>query len=594
MKYTKNKGYSISYILKSPWVIIPSVAIAYAVAAKLSQLVKIPPGDISPVFAASGIALAAVLMYRWPALIGVFLGSFLTNATAFPLKLVLLFIGLGAAAGAGTSAYLIRRFCNNENYLSSGKNVIILVFFGAIIGCIISPAIGVFSLSLAGNIPWEYFTPSFLTWWVGDASGVIVVVPLILAWNLKSYYRKNLIYAIESILLVFALLVLCYYVFFSGLRFDYFLSLLLVYAAFRFDIRFVSAMALVIAIFATIGTSMGTSLYAGNSANITLIHLISFLTVSISSALIFAGIMTERKLALIELEKHRNNLEMLVAERTNDLETLNKELMSTNEELNDKNQIINDQNSELTSTMEHLKETQSHLMQAEKMASLGVLTAGVAHEINNPLNFIIGGYAGLDNYFNETGQYKDKRIPILLNSIKTGVDRAADIVRGLNQFSRHSEAHTEDCDIHSIINNCLVMLNNQLKNRIEVYKDFTSEVVTIPGNVGKLHQVFINILNNSSQAIDKKGSISITTHKQEKSIIIEISDTGKGISKENLPKISDPFFTTKDPGEGTGLGLSITYTIIQEHKGKIEFRSAKNNGTTVLITLPAIIYESET
>lgn len=138
------------------------------------------------------------------------------------------------------------------------------------------------------------------------------------------------------------------------------------------------------------------------------------------------------------------------------------------------------------------------------------------------------------------------------------------------------------------------MLNNQLKNRIEVYKDFTSEVVTIPGNVGKLHQVFINILNNSSQAIDKKGSISITTHKQEKSIIIEISDTGKGISKENLPKISDPFFTTKDPGEGTGLGLSITYTIIQEHKGKIEFRSAKNNGTTVLITLPAIIYESET
>ena len=129
---------------------------------------------------------------------------------------------MGAAAGAGFGAYMVRRFCNNEHPLSSGKNVIILVFWGAIIGSVISPAIGVISLSLVGYIPWEYFTPSFLTWWVGDASGVIVLAPLILAWNLKGYYRKNLLHTIEAILLVFASLVLCYYVFLSGLRFDYF------------------------------------------------------------------------------------------------------------------------------------------------------------------------------------------------------------------------------------------------------------------------------------------------------------------------------------------------------------------------------------
>ena len=232
----------------------------------------------------------------------------------------------------------------------------------------------------------------------------------------------------------------------------------------------------------------------------------------------------------------------------NDLEAANEELKSTNEELYSKNEIIDNQNSELKTTMQQLQETQSHLIQSEKMASLGVLTAGVAHEINNPLNYIMGSYVGLDEFFKEKA-VNDSRIPILLNGIKIGIDRASDIVKGLNQFSRNNETLSEDCDIHSIINNCLVMLNNQLKERIEVNKNFCNEEIKITGNVGKLHQVFINILSNSIQAIDKKGFISIKTNKQEQNCIIEISDSGCGISKNNLPKITDPFYTTKDPGK---------------------------------------------
>ena len=279
-----------------------------------------------------------------------------------------------------------------------------------------------------------------------------------------------------------------------------------------------------------------------------------------------------------QLKLQKELLELKVRERTNDLENANTKLEEGQKE-------ILQQSEELKATLNQLYQTQNQLIQSEKMASLGILSAGVAHEINNPLNYIMGAYEGLDDYFNETG-LTNTRIPILLNGIKTGIERVSEIVKGLNQFSRNNETLSEDCDIHSIINNCLVMLNNQLIERIKVTKNFFREEIRIEGNVGKLHQVFINVLSNSIQAIDKNGFISISTNKIGKNCIIEISDSGCGINTENLPKITDPFFTTKDPGKGTGLGLSITYSIIRDHKGIIEFYSELNKGTTVKITLP--------
>jgi signal transduction histidine kinase len=130
------------------------------------------------------------------------------------------------------------------------------------------------------------------------------------------------------------------------------------------------------------------------------------------------------------------------------------------------------------------------------------------------------------------------------------------------------------------------MLNNQIIEGIELEKKYCQEAPESVGNVSKLHQAFINILSNSIQAIDVFGKIKISTSVVDSSIIIEISDTGRGISNENLSKITDPFFTTKDPGEGTGLGLSITYTIVKQHKGELEYTSELDKGTTAIITLP--------
>ncbi len=292
---------------------------------------------------------------------------------------------------------------------------------------------------------------------------------------------------------------------------------------------------------------------------------------------------TEVKSTRLELEKHKKNLEDIVDKRTTELKTANAELQIINDALQEKNTIINEQNSKLINALNDLKETQAQLFQAEKMASLGVLTAGVAHEINNPLNYIIGAYEGLKLQGIHAG---DEDVETLLNAIKTGTDRVAGIVKSLNQFSRNTPSDNEECNIHEILNDSLVMLQSQLKNRIQVHKNYSNETFITFGNVGNIHQVFLNILSTAEQAIEGAGEIAITTTKKDNHLIIAISDTGKGIEKDELTKITDPFYTTKDPGKGTGLGLSIAFGIIKDHGGSLEFESEVNKGTIVTVILP--------
>ncbi len=274
-----------------------------------------------------------------------------------------------------------------------------------------------------------------------------------------------------------------------------------------------------------------------------------------------------------ELEGNKRELEVKVLERTQELDIKNKELETSNQELE--------------KTINKLQDAQAQMIQSEKMASLGILTAGVAHEINNPLNYILGGYTGLKHYYEQTNNgTSNKKVNTLLNSISVGVERASQIVKSLNQFNRNNDSFDDKCDIHLIIDDCLVVLNNSMKDRIQIKKDYTSTKIIITGNLGKLHQAFLNILNNANQAISSTGVISISTKSTNSIIEIKITDSGYGISEENLNKIVDPFFTTRQAGEGTGLGLSITYSTIKEHLGGLEFESKENKGTTVTITLP--------
>lgn len=287
-----------------------------------------------------------------------------------------------------------------------------------------------------------------------------------------------------------------------------------------------------------------------------------------------------------ELENYGDKLEHMVEEKTLNLEKVNEKLVQTNNELQEKNKIIESQNSELIFTLNYLRDTQSQLVLAEKMASLGVLTAGVAHEINNPLNFIIGAKNGLEDYFNTEAPEHKEKLSTILECLETGVNRASDVVQRLHQLRINNEIANEICDINEIITECISSLGLESFNNITFSKQFCNEVLLIKGNTEKLSQVFKIILENSLQSISDEGYIIIETCRINKVASITITDSGVGISRDNIARVTDPFFTTKDPGKGIGLGLSIAYNIIKDHKGTITINSVEGEGTTVKIEIP--------
>ncbi len=307
-----------------------------------------------------------------------------------------------------------------------------------------------------------------------------------------------------------------------------------------------------------------------------------------------------------------------------ELEGLNKSL---EDRVKKRTQQILQQKDKLEEAYGKLQETQEQLVQSEKMASIGQLAAGVAHEINNPVGFIKSNLSSLTGYIQSYQELIDKQ-QALLNSLEAsaetedaktsfhqikeyweekdidfvnedivtlvtesidGTDRVAEIVKGLKVYSHASEDEMEECNINTCLENTLKMLNNELKYGCEVITDF-HELPLCRCNGSKVTQVFTNLIVNAIQAMDGKGVLKIQTlHKPSlnpDSIVIKILDSGKGIPEENLSKLFDPFFTTKAVGEGTGLGLSISQGIIHDHNGTMEVNSKVGKGTMFTITLP--------
>jgi signal transduction histidine kinase len=239
---------------------------------------------------------------------------------------------------------------------------------------------------------------------------------------------------------------------------------------------------------------------------------------------------------------------------------------------------------ELALSIHQLKVTSQKLVHSEKMATLGLLSAGVAHEINNPLNFIQGGAELLR--LEEKPALQAEREKPHFDLINEGIKRISVIVNSLEQFSRDSNNMTELCDVHAILGNVIILLQPKLKHKGTLSTTFENNTATVLGNSGKLHQVFLNILTNAQEAIDEDGHIEIETETNVKEVTIKINDDGEGISKEDLKRVNEPFFTTKETGNGLGLGLTISSDIILEHKGSLSISSTPGTGTEFIITFP--------
>lgn len=306
-----------------------------------------------------------------------------------------------------------------------------------------------------------------------------------------------------------------------------------------------------------------------------------------------------------------NDMARALAAREDQLQELNRNLED----------MVRQRTRELESSHEALKKayldlqnTQEQLVQTEKMASLGQLVAGIAHEIKNPLNFIYGNTGFLSDYtrrlqalleaydrlpslseqdrakiagMKESFNYEFVRsdLPTLIENFTEGASRINNIVSDLRTFSRMDSDTISEIDVHASIEISLNLLRNQYRERVEIHREY-GEIPKIHGYSGKLGQVFMNLLSNAFHAIDGKGDVWIRTRADNSFVQVEVEDNGRGIPRENLKRIFEPFFTTKAVGQGTGLGLSISYGIIEQHQGKIFVANAPGGGAIFTVRLP--------
>jgi signal transduction histidine kinase len=265
--------------------------------------------------------------------------------------------------------------------------------------------------------------------------------------------------------------------------------------------------------------------------------------------------------------------------------------LSLEQEVSRRTAELERRNKEVADALAELRRTQDELLRSEKMASMGRLVAGIAHEINNPVNAVVNTVGPLEHTLGELplAAHSKHELEEMIRVIQRGARRTKEIVQALHNYSRGDDDRLVDVDLQRGIDDSLDLLRHHLKNGITVERQY-GDVGRVRGHAGQLHQVFMNLLTNAAQAIGERGSgglIRIATERRDGKAVITVADDGPGIPAEVLPRIFDPFFTTKDVGQGSGLGLSIVHGIVERHGGTIAVDSSVGKGTTFTVSLPA-------
>lgn len=367
---------------------------------------------------------------------------------------------------------------------------------------------------------------------------------------------------------------------------------------------------------------LGVTIYVLKDVGVLPYNNLTLYTMTVGSAIevVLLSFALADRINILKKEKEESQAEVLRALQLNE-KLITEQNVILEQKVTERTEELETKNVELGETLKNLKETQAQLVDAEKMASLGQLTAGIAHEINNPINFVsanikplqmdiadvmevIKKYEGISHEIDYRQQLKEidsfkkeidldyvkEEIDTLLGGIEDGAKRTAEIVKGLKNFSRLDESDIKEANLNEGIESTLVLLKNSITNDIEIIKNLGT-IPFIECFPGKLNQVFMNVMNNSIQAIHQKkikekNKLIISSYLNGDSVCVSIEDTGVGMTPEVKSKVFEPFFTTKEVGEGTGLGMSIVFKIIESHHGKIDIESELGIGTKVLVTLP--------